>query len=364
MGKNIELISRFLYPSNTCKTFIMNGSDFNFNQTLEISFIIYSTASIAALILSTFGLTVNLFLLYVLFTDRRFHKTTYYLIFVSIISDTISTFATISGYIQIIRYELDFEGGTLMCRAVMFTMFTSYGISMMTLCLIGIDRYFIIVRPLHTFYRIYKNRILVICEALIWTVSFCSSAPLLKFMGVHKIDPLLCEFIIITTPISVYIIIFVPIQFIIPSLTIGLIYWRIILHQKNYTQPGESIPNRTAQLNFRKRRFIKMLISISLSYILATWPFFATIFGFAITQKSVLQVRSENLMIFLFIFFSLSATTSITILNPFLYLKFDVNIRKRSLLVLKCINRLTNPPTTTTSVIVLNKEALARSQGR
>ncbi|RDD37254.1 Tachykinin-like peptides receptor 99D [Trichoplax sp. H2] len=284
----------------------MNISQYQHNYTSSIYATIYSSASIAALILSTAGLSVNIFLLYILVNDRNFRKTTYYLFLVSIVSDTISTIATIGGYIQIVRYELAYEGGTLMCRAVMFTMFSSYSISIMTFCLIGIDRYFIIVRPLTTTYRIYKNHILITSEIAIWICSLSVSAPLLKFMGVHRVDPLLCEFTKITTPVSIYIITFVTIQFIIPAMTIGLFYWRIIIHQKNYIKPGELTQQSIIEQQLRKRKFIKMLISISLSYIFATWPFFATILGFAITQKSVLQIRSENIVIFLFIFFNIS----------------------------------------------------------
>ncbi|RDD39728.1 Neuropeptide SIFamide receptor [Trichoplax sp. H2] len=327
------------------------------NSLKEFYSKVYTYASLAALPLAVTGLIANLFLFYILLTDNFFRKVTYYLILASVISDIISTIVSIIVYTHVAGFTLDYILGSVLCKGVFFVAQSSYGISMMNLCLIATDRYFAIVRPLTRFYRIYKKRILISAEIMIWLLSLTVTSPKLIFMKVQRENTMMCEHDTITNWIASYLIAFIVIIYVIPSSIIALIYWQIVVHQKNYTQPGQCIGSESTEGKIQKRKFIRSLISINLSYILTTWPYFATLFGFAITRDSFIAVRNRSLAAFLLAFFSFSTTTSITILNPFIYFKFDANVRKSAKKVIKRLSLGLQE----TSSIVIQVEELPRS---
>ncbi|RDD43184.1 Apelin receptor [Trichoplax sp. H2] len=313
----------------------MTNTSRNNNFRLELAAQIYQYAAVVGIPIFTFGLIINLFILYLFLFDKHFQKTTYKLMCISVISDIISTMASLAGYIQIVIRNLDYDGGTFMCRMVLFFLFSSFGVSMMNLCLIGIDRYFIIVKPLSSFYRNYKIYVLVLGEIAIWISAVATNAPIFDYVAVHHSDNLLCDIPNITTSVSVYLIADATVLFIIPTILMIIIYSRIISFQKSYQRPGESIRKQLIAEQIKKKRFMKMLTWISVSYVMISWPYFATILGMAVTRQSTLMIRDSNIVYFLFSFFSVTITTSIVILNPFIYLKFDLSVRNRSLVLIR-----------------------------
>ncbi|RDD39714.1 Bombesin receptor subtype-3 [Trichoplax sp. H2] len=308
----------------------VNTSDHN-NSLQEFYSTIYVYSSAAATCLGIIGLSANLFLLYLLVTDKFFHKTTYYLIMVSSTSDSISTITSILGFAHIASYTKDYHVAVTLCRSVFFITLTSYGISMMNLCLIGIERYFAIVKPFVQFYRNYKIRIITSVEILIWTSSIIFTIPTLVVTQIHQEDTFMCEQGEVIPLLSVYFIVFTLIMYVIPCSVIIITYGLIINYQKNYVRPGYSV-NYSIR-NVKNRKFVKMLKSIALFYVFTTWPYFATLVGFAFTREELLELRNRSVFQFLLAFFSYSVTTSITIVSPFIYFKFDVNIRKRSAII-------------------------------
>ena len=305
----------------------------------------HSKMSIAAIFISFIGLLANIYILYVLISDTYFHKTTYYLIRISVFSDIISTSASIGGYIQIAGKTLDHIGGTLMCKYFIFIIYTSYGISMMTLCLISIDRYYDIIKPYCHFYRFHKTHILIVSETTIWLVAISVNLPILSAVRTYQNYPLVCDFPPFSQSVRLFMVIFISILYIIPSFITGTVYLRIVLHQRNFIWPGEIAENQMRQRRSKKKKFVKMLSSIALSNILITWPLFATLLGMTITQKSHLQLMTGNIIVYIMTFFSVSFTTSISIISPFLYLLFDCNIRNRSKHILTQLCKLNGKST-------------------
>ncbi|RDD41350.1 C-X-C chemokine receptor type 6 [Trichoplax sp. H2] len=296
---------------------------------------IYQYAALVSIPIFGFGLIINLFILCIFIFDKRFRKTTYRLMCVSVVSDIISTITSLGVYSQIFRGNLDYDEGNFMCRTVFFFLWASFGVSMMNLCLIGIDRYFIIVRPLSSFYRNYKVYVLVVGEIAIWIISAANNAPIFYYIGVHHNDTILCDVPNITKPVAIYLICHAAFSYIIPTTAILIIYSLIISFQKSYHRPGDKNINEQQLEQIKKKRFINMLTWISISYVIISWPFFASTIGMAVTQRSAFVVRENNVVQFLLLFFSIITTTSIVILNPFIYLKFDVNVRSRSLALVR-----------------------------
>ncbi|EDV21442.1 uncharacterized protein TRIADDRAFT_60080 [Trichoplax adhaerens] len=298
------------------------------NQSLANFFsVLYASAAIAVVPLSVIGLLANLFVLYIFITEKFFRKVTYQLILISATTDTISSITYICVYSQIAAKSLNLTSGTIMCKCLFFITMTSYAISIMNLSLIALDRYFAIVKPWARFYRLHRNQFVMICEVIIWIMAIIINFPLLIIGKASLQGTVMCDITEVSTLQSVYFIAFAVLLYILPSFAISIIYWRIIVHQKNYVHPGHALQNQLKEMQMRKKKFITALISITTSYILTTWPFFATAIGVAVTQKTILQIRESSSAAFLLAFFSYPATTSITIWNPFIYLKFDYNVR-------------------------------------
>lgn len=170
---------------------------------------------------------------------------------------------------------------------------------------------------------------------MIVLISVLVNSPTLFLIRIHETETIMCEFAKITPLSSFYYVTFVVILYIIPSLLIGAFYWRIITYLKNYVPPGHVLQQQDAERQNKRHKIIKMLLSITLCYILLTWPYFVTLIGIAITKKTLLELRSLGTTYFLLAFFSFCITNSITILNPLIYFKFDKKIRERSLAMLK-----------------------------
>ncbi|RDD42313.1 Substance-K receptor [Trichoplax sp. H2] len=296
---------------------------------------VFRYAGIAASPLSAIGLLANLFMLMVLSNRFHFSKTTYNLIRVSVISDSISCFTSAACYILMVVYRLDVNDGRIVCRTIIFTTMTSYGISMMTLAIIAIDRYFAVVRPFLSVYHSKKSRIILFSEIQVWIISAAVCVPLLFYVNVYPDDPIFCDFPEVTLNKSIYLFVFTLILYFIPSTAIIITYWRIIMHQRQSIRPGYISDERRYRDETKKKKFIGVLTSIASSYLLTTWPFFVAILSMAIKQVSGRNLVKNNLMLFLLLFYSMTVTLSITIMSPFLYIKFDKNIRAESIRIFK-----------------------------
>ena len=300
------------------------------NDTFYIQ--LYDVTSIIALPLALIGLISNVFILYIFITDLFFHQPTYYLIMVAVISDIITAITMTYGYSHILARTVDSHGAHIMCQTAVFITATSYTVSIMTICIIAIDRYFIVVKPWSPIYQQNKKRFLIISEILIWIMAAAVTAPLMAMMESKDKDYGLCDFVPITTSISIYLVFLVLLVYIIPSFIIIMTYSKIIMYWRSHISFNGDVAN---QRRIRNKMFIKTLMSIALSYVLLTWPYFATILGYAITKKSYFQLRHTNRPAYIVSLLSRTLTTSITIVSPFTYLQFDRDIRKRASIICK-----------------------------
>ncbi|RDD45987.1 Muscarinic acetylcholine receptor M2 [Trichoplax sp. H2] len=307
----------------------MNNSTYENNRTIDMGSVIYYYTSIALVPLFAFAFILNVFLLYVLLQEKVFQSITYKLIRISVISDTMSSLTAVIGY-SLVAQDFSYQSGKLLCQIIFNLAFTFNGISMNNLCLIAMDRYFAIVKPLSRFHRRYRRRIFFIEQIASWLLSIFYNLFLVPYIGGTPEDPTLCDVPEIDRYIAIPIIIimFCIMQYILPCSLIANIYWRIIYHQKHYVRPGQN-SRQPQEQELKKKKFIKILITITLWYVLTTWPFFAGITGMAVTRQSVLAIRKRNLAEFLFLFYSLGTSIGITLINPFIYLKFDSNIRTK-----------------------------------
>ncbi|EDV24648.1 uncharacterized protein TRIADDRAFT_56663 [Trichoplax adhaerens] len=269
------------------KTFTHNIS--NSNVTNNFDNIMYDYASLISGAVSIIGCSLNLFLLCVLMSDKKFQAISYKLIRISVISDILSSLAIGIGYL-LVSYEFTYDGGVILCRVVLFFTFTSNGVSMLNLCLIAIDRYYAILKPLYQGYHRRRKHIFFTSQILVWMIAAGYTGAIVPAIKVSHEDPTLCDLPDIATDntIPIRMIIIVTLQYIVPCTSIAIIYFKIVSHQRNYVRPGENT-FQNIENNKRKKKFINMLIAITLCYILITWPFNATLFGMSIVRKTAIQ---------------------------------------------------------------------------
>ena len=289
-----------------------------------------------------FGFFANTFIFYILVTYSSFQAIPYKLIRITVISDILSSFAVVFGNINT-SAEKSVESGTALCRAVMFMIFLSNGVSMFNLSYIAIDRYFSIVKPFHRYYRLHRKRIFYFASITIWIVVASYTAIMYPHLRVSHQDTTLCDFPTISQnwDNAMMLFVFITMQYLIPCTIIILAYTKIIKHQRNHIRPGISEDMQQAD-GTRRKKFVRMLVSITLCYILCTLPFFATVLGMAITRKSVIEIRNQSMTKFLLLYISMFLSIGIVVVNPVIYVYFDINIRHKSLAILhKIKNRLT-----------------------
>ncbi|RDD39730.1 Neuropeptide SIFamide receptor [Trichoplax sp. H2] len=285
------------------------------------------------------GLMGNALLLYIFISDKYFRKITYYLMLICVISDGISNiFSLISTGLLLGKHGTQSYTMLIVCSISGVVVYISYGVSIMNLCLISIDRYFAFVKPLNMFYRVYRKKIVIIVEILIWIISASITIPDIAFIQAPDDDKFICDYPNVTISISIYLVSYTVVYYVLPSMVITIAYWRIIIFQRNYVRPGQTIK----QLKYEqasKRKLIKSLISISLSYVLLTFPYFVVLLSFGVTRTNLLQVREKSSVLFAICVLAVASTSNITVINPFLYLKFDGNIRKNFKEILKCCHK-------------------------
>ncbi|RDD42320.1 Neuropeptide Y receptor type 2 [Trichoplax sp. H2] len=275
------------------------------------------------------GLLANLMILYILTSDKYFAKATYCLIRMTVLCDFICNISSIIGYILMTRSKMNYDIGATFCRLLAFIIVSTYGVSMMNLCMISIDRYFAIVKPLSSFYRSYKKKLMRIGQLIAWIVVLAMSSPLIVIVDVYPDETSFCDLPQITTYISAYIYASSIILYCLPTVMLVAVYFRIMQHQRSYVQPGQISNFQIERNRFKRKKLMKMLIIITSTYTITTWPYLSTGFGIATTQKSLRQIRGINFIYYTFVLISFMATIAISVINPLIYFKYDHNIRNR-----------------------------------
>ena len=159
--------------------------------------------------------------------------------------------------------------------------------------------------------------------------------PMLFYTSAYSHSPIFCDFPNITQAIAIYEVMFTFIMYLIPVSIIVIVYWKLAHFQKNRIRPGYITSYQDDRQVIRKKRFTKVLTSITFSIIFIIWPHFATILATAITHQSAYQLTSQSPILSVLIYFAAILTFSIFFLNPIILLTFDTYIRQRFLIILK-----------------------------
>ncbi|RDD38419.1 G-protein coupled receptor 183 [Trichoplax sp. H2] len=301
------------------------------NQTIVDYDLLSTYVYIVSIPVFFIGILANFFLLYLISSDSQFNRITYKLIRIAVISDLISlhvsfTVFAITAALKTIKYYM----ATVMCQVAIVITYCCYGVSITTLCMISVDRYFAIVRPFSSLYRKYKKRIAYLGQAIGCIISFSVSGPSVLFFGVYPDKTKICGVPNMNISVSIYFLLVTLFLFIIPLLIIIINYALIIRSLVRHVRPGQ-LAESSNDDRLKKRKFVRVLITITSIYILSTWPYFASITGMAITRRSIREIGKLGIEIYLMFVVSFFSTFAVNVISPFVYFNFDYNIKRKLL---------------------------------
>lgn len=300
----------------------------NSTPPIKSNFDINLSLSFGTIFVCLLGFCLNIFLLLVILKSGFIRRTTYRLITIATLSDTVTDIMLTANYTLNIIHDFKVETGKWLCRIIIFTISMSYAVSILTLCLLAIGHYVRVTRiNLHCF-RLCKDFFIVICEILIFLMAFFMSCPMFVFVNVYRQEPKFCDIPQINQNISIYLTTYSIILYVIPSLLLISIYWKIVRYVGRYIQPLD-IASIGRKEN-RRRKLMKVLTIITISDVIITLPFFAAIMIIAISGQSQRQIRQFNSTYFALVFFSFTTTAAISIVNPILLLWLDRDVNTAS----------------------------------
>lgn len=288
---------------------------------------------------AVFGTLLNLFLAYLLLFERKMRDIAYIFIFTLVISDCVSQITFSLYFIIISVSRLNNQNRTLACRLFFFITISSYSISVISLCFIAFERYLAIMRPMSPLTVKSKCKIAIISTFSTVLFSILMASPLFHYISSPSDIPGFCDLIPSTNSLKIYLLMTTALIYMMPAIILVTLYGKIIFYMKLHIRP-EQLPNtRYTDSRLQKRKFIKMMITVGLSYLATTWPFFTVLTGLSITGKNFRQLANENMAIFILALLSFPATMMISIINPCLFLKYDRKLKRSSKLAIQSLCR-------------------------
>lgn len=296
---------------------------------------LYTFSFVAAIPFFSIGIIANTILLYLISSDSYFHKMTYRLIRISVISDLISLITSTCVFTFMATADTGYYARSCLCKLLIVVAYTCYGISMTTLCMISIDRYMGIVKAISSLNHYRRNRQIIYIGQIVGSIiSLCIALPAAFYSDVRATETQLCDIPNVTVNVAIYMFFSIILLYFTPTIIMVVNYARIIRYQFNYVQPGYRDCNEHCSNQLKKKKFVRVLIIITSIYLFITWPFFGVLAGMAISGKSLLQLRIQGVGYYVLAFSSFVSTFAINVINPLVYLLFDYNIKKR--LVARC----------------------------
>ncbi|RDD42517.1 Neuropeptide Y receptor type 2 [Trichoplax sp. H2] len=304
-----------------CNISIQNSSHLKYKLMFRYSYI-------AAIPVFIIGIIANIILFYLIACGKYFHKVTYQLISIAVISDLISLTTSIIVFAIYATNNVEYSLGSILCKLLLFITYCCYGVSMTTLCMISIDRYFAVTKPLSSLRYRQKRRTIYFGQTIGCLLAIGVSVPVLIYNNVHFDETQFCDLPNIKRSVSTYLLCNVCIFYILPLAIIMVNYIKIIRFQYSYVRPGEPNYQGYDEYQRKRKKFIRILIIITSIYFFLTWPFFAVIAGIAISSKSIKEIREMGCGYYLILYASYLSTFAINIINPFIYFRFDYNIKR------------------------------------
>ncbi|XP_020629063.1 neuromedin-K receptor-like [Orbicella faveolata] len=216
--------------------------------------------------------------------------------------------------------------GAFLCKTLPFLAFVSIGTSVLTLTVMTFDRYRAIV---HTMRRPLTPKLTAVAIGSTWVISgLVFASELYKYKLFNAAGQVMCasrwvEDVQESNKITMYeLIVRFVLLYLIPLLTMAVLYTRIVLHLWKRKAPGEHIDKTHQRIEKQKRKVVTMLVTIVTIFAICWLP--AHVNHFLVTFNfNVYSCLPTSLVLSLY--FLTHANTAI---NPCLYLVFNESFRE------------------------------------
>ena len=286
--------------------------------------------------LSFMGIIGNVVLIITVFKRKQFHTPSYILSANMAVSDVIVlVFGSIFLIINIIlSLNPDFIQSSYrtVCQVNYFVLNFSYTTSSQSFMAISIDRYRIMT-SVNGKSPFQKKKTLMIIVGITWLIGLTFAIPMLQISNINPRLPLMCDFQPYGTHLngmlSIYHVASLLIAFIIPLLTVSILYFKIIRHISQTISTVQSNPgNKYNQSRKRQIRATKMMILATLLFMLNSLPIMAVWVVSVLIGKSYAELvltYGQFLFIVISSAFFLASLTAIQ--NPFIFITYNKSLR-------------------------------------
>uniref|UniRef100_A0A336K8Z1 CSON001557 protein n=1 Tax=Culicoides sonorensis TaxID=179676 RepID=A0A336K8Z1_CULSO len=230
----------------------------------------------------------------------------------------------------------------IMCPFCPFVQYVSVNVSVFTLTAIAVDRHRAILNPLRARPSKYISKAVIVC---IWMLAFILASPIaysLRVEHLHEIyattenhmfnisKPFCQNVNLSEDQMLVYRYILVFVQYLIPVCVISFVYIQMAVRLWGSKTPGNAQNARDLNLLKNKKRVIKMLVVVVISFVLCWLPL-QTYNILQVTYPKINEYRYINIIWFCCDWLAMSNSCY----NPFIYgiynEKFKREFKKRCL---------------------------------
>ena len=260
----------------------MNGSFQINNQTNDYPLGYLLCVSIVVLSIYLLSIVANLILIITIYQNKKFHSPSFILSANMAVADTTlllsANLYSIFSIIQIARPHIIIGNIHILCQLNFYGFNSAYTISSLSFMIISIDRYFIICLRNGPTSPLSKKLILKVVIVLTWLIAFGTSIPVLYMADSNS--SYMCMLKTFTTLSATLIILHsinLSIAYLIPLLTVTILYYRTISRLKNSLMPFNH-SNNHRQVHATKMMIIATLIyMINATFLYVNWIVMGTL---------------------------------------------------------------------------------------
>ena len=169
---------------------------------------------------------------------------------------------------------------TLACKLGMYFRVVSQVVSVLSLVLIGVDRFIAIVYPMKGVMLNVKIRVALLCAS--WLIPLSCGLPYAMFSGIIKVEnQTFCRFMMSDRSLTVFNGLGFVVMYLVPLITVTVLYSIIMKTLKERPPPGNLLKTRGTVDDKRRqqnKRILKILLSIVSLFVICWTPLCAYLF--------------------------------------------------------------------------------------
>ena len=280
-----------------------------------------------------FGIIINVVLVYVIYTNRKFHTPSYILSANASISDIMLAISSLLlGIFSVIRNSssgLDNSSFFIICKCTTFGYVSSYTISALSFMTISIDRYLTLRDQTNSNSPFVRPTVLKLTMIMIWIVGICLSIPIIFITKKVTCQDSVCSlqlFRHIEPTLLTLHILNIVITYPVPLVTVSILYYNVIKKMKSLPIPLNE--NANSNFNHRHVHATKMMIIASILFMINTSVLYIlSVFQGFMDSNLVTIFRNQALAVPILIFTALLTACEV-MQNPILFYSYNKTFRK------------------------------------